>query len=304
MTSVLTAIAAPGTRALGAPLCAAITTALADAGASLGAMTWLAEAEARDWCFDDLPPAVAETAAKAATRSIDPEPPIDLFVQARRGRRKKLLVADMESTIIAEEMLDEMAELRGLGSKVRAVTRRAMAGEIDFEAALRDRVALFAGASLAQLDALASAMTLNPGAALLVGTMKAGGARCILASGGFLIFAEKIAARTGFHEVHANRLELAEGRLTGAVLAPILGPLSKREILEEACLKLGIGPAEAAAVGDGANDLEMLQLAGLGVGYRAKEIVRRQARFNVRHGDLTALLFLQGYSHSDFREAT
>ena len=303
MTSVLTAIAAPGTRALSPPVSIAIADALGAAGAGPGAANWLAEAEACEWPFSELPLAAAETVARAAVQGPGPALPIDLFAQESQGRRRRLLVADMESTIIAEEMLDEMAERRGLGPKVRDITRRAMAGEIDFEASLKERVALFAGVSHALLEEVAAAMTLNPGAATLVGTMASAGAHCILASGGFLVFAEPVAARTGFHEVRANRLELSDGRLTGRVLAPILGPNAKRQILEEACLRLGIGPDAAAAIGDGANDLEMLQLAGLGVGYRAKEVVRRQARFNITHGDLTALLFLQGYRRSDFKSA-
>lgn len=219
----------------------------------------------------------------------------DVIAQSTQGRRKKLLVADMESTIIEQEMLDELADMAGIGPRIADITRRAMNGELDFEGALRERVALLAGLPQAALDMAWGRVTLMPGAAELVATMRAHGAFCALVSGGFTTFTARVRAWLGFDLDQANRLEVREGRLTGQVAEPILGRAAKEEALRRLARERGLDLAETMAVGDGANDLAMLQAAGLGVAFRAKPTVNAQARHKIRHGGLRALLFAQGY---------
>ena len=229
--------------------------------------------------------------------------PIDVCLVPAAGRRKRLLVADMDSTIIEQECIDEMADVLGLKPRIAAITERAMRGELAFEAALTERLGLLAGISEDQLQAIfEQRITLMPGARTLIATMKAHGAHTALVSGGFTFFTSRVAAAVGFDENHANRLEMEGGRLTGRVIAPILGREAKLETLERLCAGLGIPTAEAMAIGDGANDLAMIRKAGLGVAYRAKPIVAAEAHASVAHGDLTALLYLQGYSRSEFIE--
>lgn len=272
---------------------------LTRAGAAVGAPDWLAPGIACDLPFDGLSPEAAETALRVA---FDGQP-IDLGAQPLAGRRKRLLVADMESTIIAEEMLDELAERLDLRAEISAITERAMRGELDFEAALAERVARLAGLDLRTLEQAAAAITLNPGAAELLGTMKADGAETALVSGGFLYFAEPVAAALGFDHCRANSLEIDGGRLTGRTVGPILGREAKLETLHELLARRGLGGEAACAVGDGANDLAMLRAAGLGVAYRAKPVVRAAAPFRLDHADLTGLLYLQGYRQQDFVSA-
>ncbi len=220
--------------------------------------------------------------------------------------RKRLLVADMESTIIEQEMLDEMAGEIGLRDKVSGITERAMRGELDFEAALNERVALFAGLDAGILERFAAErITLMPGAETLLATMRAHGAKCALVSGGFTCFTEPVAQRLGFHIHQANTIEVIDGRITGRVIPPILGRDAKREALQRIARDNGIFPFHTLAVGDGANDLAMLADASLGVAFRAKPKVREASAANeggavVTHGDLTALLFLQGFTRADF----
>lgn len=272
---------------------------LARAGAAVGAPDWLNEGVAVDLPFEGLSPKAAETALHVAFDGR----PVDVGAQPLAGRRKRLLVADMESTIIAEEMLDELAERLGLRAAISAITERAMRGELEFEAALSERVERLAGLGTEVLETTAAAITLNPGAAELVGTMRAGGAETALVSGGFLCFAEKVAAALGFDHCRANRLEVEQGRLTGRVLPPILGREAKLETLTELLARRGLGGGDACAVGDGANDLAMLRAAGLGVAYRAKPLVRVAAPFRIDHADLTGLLYLQGYRREEFVSA-
>ena len=240
--------------------------------------------------------------AEAALRAALGSEPIDIAVlPADAHRRKRLLLADMDSTMIEQECIDELADTLGLKGTVAAITERAMRGEIAFEPALRERVALLAGIEAASIDGLiAERLTLTPGGTTLVRTMRAHGARTCLVSGGFSLFTGPIAARIGFEEERANRLGLAEGRLDGTVAEPIVGRAAKRETLIELREKTGLGPAATMAVGDGANDLDMLAEAGLGVAFRAKPAVAAQARARIEHGDLTALLYLQGYAASAF----
>jgi phosphoserine phosphatase len=226
---------------------------------------------------------------------------IDLAVQPAEGRRKRLLIADMDSTMIRQECIDELACEAGVGAHVAGITARAMNGELDFEAALRERVALLRGLPEAVIArVIRDRITLMPGGRELVATMKAAGARAALVSGGFTAFTGPIAARLGFDEHRANRLGLAEGALTGEVEEPILGRAAKLAALEEIAAGMGITPVEAVAVGDGANDLAMLGRAGMGVALHAKPVVAAECEVRVNHGDLTALLFLQGYARDEF----
>lgn len=228
--------------------------------------------------------------------------PIDLAVlPADAHRRKRLFLADMDSTMIEQECIDELAGTLGLKDRVAAITERAMRGEIAFEPALRERVALLKDIPVGTVDGLiAEHLTLTPGGRTLVRTMRAHGARTCLVSGGFTLFTGPIAATIGFDEHRSNVLGVADGRLTGRVEDPIVGKAEKRATLLALRGQLGLGAAETLAVGDGANDLDMLGEAGLGVAFRAKPAVAAAARVRVEHGDLTALLYLQGYAAAEF----
>lgn len=226
---------------------------------------------------------------------------VDMVVQKTEGRRKRLLIADMDSTMIRQECIDELADEAGVGSRVAEITARAMNGELDFEGALRERVGLLRGlpeAVIAQV--LRDRITLMPGGRVLLATMKANGAYAALVSGGFTAFTSAVAETLGFDENRANTLHLEGGKLAGTVAEPILGKEAKLKALQEISARLGITPAEALAVGDGANDLPMLQAAGTGVALHAKPRVQAECAVRVNHGDLTALLYLQGYGRDDF----
>lgn len=217
------------------------------------------------------------------------------------GRKKRLLLADMDSTIIGCECIDEVAALAGVGAEVARITERAMAGELDFEGALAERVALLEGLPVAALDeVLESRIRLNPGAATLVRTMRALGAATALVSGGFTHFTGPVAARAGFAEHRANRLETRAGRLTGHVVPPVLGREAKLAALVEIAGRIGATPAEAIALGDGANDAAMIEAAGLGIGYRPKPALAAVSDAALRHSDLSAALHLQGIPESAF----
>ena len=227
--------------------------------------------------------------------------PVDLAVQEAETRRKKLLIADMDSTMIGQECIDELAAEVGLKDKVAAITARAMNGEIAFEPALRERVALLRGLPVSVVDeVIEKRITLTPGGRELIATMKAKGYYTALVSGGFTVFTSRIAETLGFDENRANVLLAEDGRLTGKVAEPILGKQAKVDALTEISKRLGISPEEAMAVGDGANDLGMLHLSGAGVALHAKPAVAAEAKIRIDHGDLTALLYLQGYRKSDF----
>lgn len=226
---------------------------------------------------------------------------LDLALQPAEGRRKKLLLADMDSTLIDQECIDELAAAAGVGAEVAAITERAMQGALDFDGALLARVALMKGLAESTIaEVLAARITLRPGGAALVATMKAAGAYTALVSGGFTAFAAPVAAQLGFHEARANRLLIEAGHLTGDVARPILGRAAKAEALATLCAARGLSPQEVMAVGDGANDLAMLKAAGAGVAFRAKPIVAAECTLRIQHGDLTALLYLQGYKREDF----
>jgi len=218
------------------------------------------------------------------------------------GRRKRLLVADMDSTIIGCECLDELADFAGVKAEVSAITERAMRGEIDFAGALRERVAMLKGMPSGALKrCFDERVRLNAGARTLVVTMAEHGARCVLVSGGFDFFTRRVAEAAGFHADRANHLIEADGRLTGHVSEPILGREAKLAALDEELVGLGLDASSALAIGDGANDLAMIEAAGLGVAYRAKPVVAAQADARIDHTDLTTLLYFQGYHADEFK---
>ena len=226
---------------------------------------------------------------------------VDLAIQPEAGRKKKMLLADMDSTMIEQECIDELAEVAGVGARVKEITARAMNGELDFEGALLERVGLLKGLDAGIIDeVLARRITLMPGARELVATMRGNGAHAALVSGGFTAFTAKVAGELGFDENRANTLLVEGGKLVGDVARPILGRAAKVQALEEITARLGIGEADVMAVGDGANDLGMLERAGAGVALHAKPSVAAECDIRVNFGDLSALLFLQGYSRAEF----
>ena len=226
---------------------------------------------------------------------------VDLVVQRSEGRVKQMLLADMDSTMIQQECIDELADEAGVGAYVAGITARAMNGELEFDAALRARVGLLRGLEEAVIDrVIRDRITLMPGGRALVATMRGHGGYAALVSGGFTAFTGAIAEVLGFDENRANTLLVEDGRLTGAVAEPILGRAAKVQALEEISARLGISPADAVAVGDGANDLGMLGLAGMGVALHAKPSVQAECQVRVNHGDLSALLYLQGYRREEF----
>jgi phosphoserine phosphatase len=226
---------------------------------------------------------------------------IDLIVVPSEGRRKKLLLADMDSTMIQQECIDELAAEAGVGAHVAGITARAMNGELDFNDALRERVGLLKGLPESVIEQVfTNRITMMPGGATLLATMKAHGARAALVSGGFTSFTQKVAAQLGFDENRANVLHIENGVLTGTVAEPILGREAKVQALQEISAAMNLTPEAAIAVGDGANDLGMLGLAGMGVALHAKPAVAVQCDIRVNHGDLTALLYVQGYIFAEF----
>ena len=296
MTLIVTLIAGP----------AAVAEALSDVAAALagalplaGAPDWLAPGVACDLAVASVDAASAE----ALSRSAIGDATIDVVVQPAAGRRKRVLVADLESTIIENEMLDELADFVGLRAHVAAITRRAMNGELDFAAALQERVALLRGLPAAVLEDAIARIRLMPGARALVATARTFGVKTALVSGGFEVFAGRIAAELGFERVVANHLDLAAGRIAGSVRPPIVTRETKREVLLALADECGVPPSATAAVGDGANDLPMLTAAGLGIAFRAKPAVAAASRWRIDHADLTAILFAQGYRSSEIVSA-
>lgn len=283
------------------PAKASLASALgikASAAVNATGLYWLADDIA---CDIPLPSGISSEEAEALLRDTLDGAPVDVVVQEQERRRKKILIADMDSTMIQQECIDELAEEAGLREHVAAITARAMNGEIAFEPALRERVALLKGLPLSVIDKVISTrITLMPGGPELVRTMRKHGAYTALVSGGFTSFTQRIAEMIGFNEERANRLVDDGAHLTGLVTEPILGREAKVEKLVEIADRLGLTPDDAIAVGDGANDLGMIQLAGTGVALHAKPAVAAQARMRVNHGDLTALLYIQGYRKTDF----
>ncbi len=274
--------------------------ALAAAGVLLGELRWLDEGRALDafFCADEaqLPEIRAQIETSLAGSRID------AIVQPQAFRRKLLLLADMDSTVIKEECLDELAEIIGQREAVARLTERAMRGEVDFCEALTTRTALFAGVAVETIDEIVQRLNPNPGAMTLVATMRAYGAYTALVSGGFTLFAGPIGARLCFDAVFANLLEIESGRLTGRITPPIQGAATKAQVLARLGDAKSLAPQATLAVGDGANDLEMLGNAGLGVAFRAKPVVREKAQARLDHADLTALLYAQGFAREEFVE--
>lgn len=269
---------------------------MAAAGAS--AIDWLDEAVACDLA---LPDDAVETDVERRLRESLAGEQIDIVVQDMTARRKRILIADMDSTMIDQECIDELADEIGIKDHVAAITARSMNGEIAFEPALRERVALLKGLDAKVVDTIITKrITLASGGHSLVATMRAAGAWTALVSGGFDVFTSRIGALLGFDENRANRLVEADGKLSGTVAEPILGRAAKAVALQEISARLGLTPADAIAVGDGANDLDMIRMAGTGVALHAKPTVAAEARVRIDHGDLTALLYMQGYHRAQF----
>jgi phosphoserine phosphatase len=295
MPLIATLVSRPKARAVPASLA---NMALQVAGAS--AVHWLDEDVACDLVLPRTPDIGEVTANLRAALASEP---VDVVVQPAEGRRKKILLADMDSTMIDQECIDELADEIGVKDHVAAITARSMNGEIAFEPALRERVALLKGLDTAVVDRIiANRLTLAAGGRALVRTMRAHGAWTALVSGGFDVFTSRIADMLGFQENRANRLIEKDGKFAGLVTEPILGRAAKAEALLDIAARLALTTQDAIAVGDGANDLDMIRLAGTGVALHAKPAVAEQARIRIDHGDLTALLYLQGYRRDEFVE--
>jgi phosphoserine phosphatase len=295
MTHVATLIANPARPALDEAALGVARAALPCAEAP----RWLDPGIAADVRFsaDDTDDKATAERLRAALAGL----PVDVVVQPAAARRKKLFVADMDSTMIGQECIDELADYAGLKAHVAAITERAMRGEIAFEPALRERVALLAGLPVAVVeDVIQKRITLTPGGRAVVATMRQNGAYTCLVSGGFTLFTARIAAMLGFDAHRGNTLDVRDGKLTGCVAEPVLGREAKLATLVELRDRLGLAPNETLAVGDGANDLAMIEAAGLGVAYHAKPKVAAAAHARIGHGDLTALLYMQGYRRDDF----
>jgi len=307
MSYVATLISHPDRPAISDGLLQKVARVLPQAGPA----NWLAPGVAADIIFGEPAnqagaPASLLKKLSRELRSIVGAAPVDVVVQPQDGRRKKLLVADMDSTMIGQECIDELADYAGLKDRVAAITARAMAGEIAFAPALRERVALLQGLPISTIDkVIAERIRPNPGAATLINTMRAHGAYTCVVSGGFTAFMAPIAKTIGFDEYHANMLLTdAAGLLTGKVTEPVLGREAKRDTLLALQQRFGLRRADTLAVGDGANDIPMVEAAGLGVAFHGKPALRDVADACIDHGDLTALLYAQGYRRDEFVETT
>jgi phosphoserine phosphatase len=291
MDTVVTLIAGIGARSGLVPLAKTVAEAIGVKAEPI----WLSPGEACDLVCGVIDPARAEETARALIGAAT----VDVVAQPAADRRKRLLIADMESTIIENEMLDELADFLGLRSQISEITRRAMNGEIDFIAALEARVALLEGMEARVLEEAAARIRLTQGARELIRTMRAAGVVTALVSGGFLNFAERVAAELGFDRVVANRLDVIGGRLTGTVRAPIVDGEAKRQTLLALAAERNIPLQQTMAIGDGANDLPMLRTAGIAVAFHAAPFVASTARWRLDHADLTGLLYAQGYRRDE-----
>jgi len=295
MDTVLTLVAAAD-GGLTPAIVAEVRAALNGGSAAAVEPAWLAEGRAADIGLTGADPAAVEAAARAALGDAE----IDVHGQAFAGRRKRLLLADMDSTIVTSETLDELAAFAGLKDEIAVITARAMNGELDFEEALKERVGKLKGLSEETLAQAYADVALTPGAETLVRTMAAEGARCVLISGGFKYFTSRVAARCGFHAEFSNDFIIEAGELTGRVVEPILTKDVKLDTLIRERAESGLADHETLAMGDGANDLPMIQAAGLGIAFHGKPVVAAAAPARIDHGDLTAALYFQGYRREEF----
>lgn len=294
--TVVTLIADPAKEKLSRGLLSEVKKRIEAASTGVGE-EWLADGQAIDFLFDlkDM------KALKVGLKSFLADKHFDWAILPRYGRKKKLLISDMDSTMIGQECIDELADAIGIKAEVAAITERAMNGELDFKEALTHRVALLAGMGANELERVYSErITPTPGAKTLVATMRKQGAFTLLVSGGFTYFTKRVADSLGFHGEVANTLEIVDNTLTGIVTPPILDKEAKLNALNAACAQMKLEPSQAMAVGDGANDLPMLKAAGISVGYRAKELVRKEVTAAINHTDLTSALYFQGYKKAEF----
>jgi len=271
-------------------------TALNNLGAETTAPTWLAKGEAVDIHFNGPQTDVAES----TILEILADAPIDVIAQRTYRRRKKLLIADMDSTIVTGETLDELAEFAGLKDEITAITKRAMRGELDFAQALHSRVKMLEGLNESFLSKTMESVELTQGATTLIRTMRASGAVTALISGGFSYFTDRVREQVGFHSSLGNQLEIINGKLTGNVIPPIVGKEVKLEMLIDIAEQQGLSLSETMSIGDGANDVPMLSKAGTGIAYHAHPVAREAARARLDHSDLTGALFAQGYQRDEF----
>lgn len=296
MDNVLTLITNRALNALDDTTVLSARAALQECGAEIGANDWLSEEEAVDIPFDKIKPNLAETAVRTALGKAK----IDVIAQRTYRRRKKLLIADMDSTIVIGETLDELAAFAGLKNEITAITERAMRGELDFEEALHARVSMLKDLDESYLAQTMDDVELSPGATELVKTMRAHGAFTALISGGFSYFTDRIRESVGFHSSLGNHLGMKNGKLTGKVIPPIVGKEVKLEMMIDMAEQQSLGISQTMSIGDGANDVPMLSKAGIGIAYHAHPVARVAARARLDHVDLTGALFIQGYRRTDF----
>jgi len=295
MSYVLTLIADPVRPVLDPSIAAKVAEALRSAGYETTAPDFLAPGVACDIPFHGQGPKGAEAMARQAIGAA----PVDIAVQPQPGRKKKLLAADMDATLIENEIVDEIAAVAGLREKIAPITARSVAGEIDFRTSLKERVALLKGLPMARYLEAKNAIRLVPGGKSLIATMRANGAHTMIISGGFRAFTSYVRDALGMDEDAANDVEIAAGALTGKLVSPVVGREEKAETLRKTAKRLGLDISETMAAGDGANDAAMVSAAGFGVAFRAKPALKKVAAAAIDHGDLTALLYLQGYRREE-----
>lgn len=298
----MTLIAAPGRTRLSNAIVAEARAALNNLGAETAPPDWLAPDKACDIAFSGLAPAQAEAAVRTAIDGLSAkgEKPVDLIAQPVEGRRKKLLVADMDSTIVTTETLDDLAVFAKKKDAIARLTERAMQGKIGFKEALGERVAMLKGLDESALEKTMKRIKLTHGALALIATMKANGAHTVLVSGGFCYFAERVKKMAGMDAAHANKFVIKDGQLTGEVLEPVIGKDAKLQILLQKAAKYKLSMGETLSIGDGANDVPMLGAAGLGIAYHAHPVANDAASARLNHADLSGALFAQGYRAEEF----
>ncbi len=302
MTSVITLICNPDRPILQQSHIEIARKTFESHGLEIDKVDWLRKSVACDIYFEKkwLYDASDQTVRDDLVRELD-HVPVDILVQSAFSRKKKMLICDMDSTIIEQECIDEIAKRAGVADQIIGITEKAMAGELDFEAALKERVSLLTGLSVDVLeDVYKEQISLTPGAPELVNTMRRSGAMAILVSGGFTFFTKRVARACGFDFDQANELETVDGALTGKVVEPILDKRAKVDALHQMCSRFGVSPKESLALGDGANDLDMINEAGLGISFRGKPILKQAADIAIEHGDLTAVLYVQGFKEEEF----